>query len=256
MTVTVVKDDNFPSGEIKFSALRDTFRGTGTTIKASELFRNTNNNRRYDIVVPDSTENSDIAGDDYTGTDRKFSGSGTNLSLLTFRNSITYYHLNQTGTDSKLDFDTPDLWNSNLAKNVLKKINVNGTIHSDDPDVPAAQIGGIETVGPRNLTIHAYNGSKILGAGGEGGPYYYEPYGITYLTGQDGGDALYARSNNIDETPISRDIIIQMDEGSQIYGGGGGGGMGATGGKGGHGQEYNTAAGAGPAGGAGESGAA
>ena len=177
MTVAVSKDNNFASGEIKFSALRDTFRGGGGIIKASELFRNTNNNRRGDIVVPDSTENSDIAGDDYTGEDNSFSGNGNNLSLSTFRDSITYYHLNQTGTDLKLDLDTPDLWNSNLSKNILKKINVNGTIYSDDSTIPALQIGGAAGGLPggdikiRNLTVHAYDGGKILGYGGKGGTH-------------------------------------------------------------------------------------
>jgi len=393
MTVTVSKDNNFPSGEIKFSALRDTFRGTGTTttIKASELFRNTNNNRRYDIVVPDATENAAIAGDDYTGEGSTFSGDGNNLSLLTFRNSITYYHLNQTDKDSKLDLDTPSqsdswTWNGNLPKNVLKKINVNGTIYSDDNTIPALQIGDHSPGGDikiRNLTIHAHDGGKILGSGGKGGThmnwwkpgvvsswtandanftggtnqpnqsgmntyaifakpvnvvnfgvhtyegtltipttgnYYFKwavddagtltfngstassgadpfttiktetynnlaagiydikftvtnvdqspsgspndfvnnPGGIAIRlyndanetiwstldllsnidnigNGEDGGDALYAASYNVDDTPVSRLIFIQADTGSQIYGGGGGGGAGYTGGTGGQG---------------------
>ena len=52
----------FASGEIKFSDLRDTFKGSGTEIKASELFRDTNTNQPTP-VVPDATENVNISSD-------------------------------------------------------------------------------------------------------------------------------------------------------------------------------------------------
>ena len=106
MTVTKTATAYFASGEIKFSTLRDTFKGSGTEIKASELFRDTYTNQPSP-VVPDATENDNIAGNDYS-----VQSHGSNLSLLGFRNSIKEYNFTQTGTDVKLDIDA-QAWNNN-----------------------------------------------------------------------------------------------------------------------------------------------
>ena len=95
MTVTKTATAYFASGEIKFSTLRDTFTDKTSTIKASDIFRDTDTNQ-LTPVVPDATENVNIAANDYS-TDF----DGTNLSLLTFRNSIKQYDFTQTGTDVK-----------------------------------------------------------------------------------------------------------------------------------------------------------
>ena len=201
----------FASGEIKFSDLRDTFKGSGTEIKASELFRDTNTNQP-NPVVPDATENVNISSD------------GTDLSLLGFRNSIKEYTFTQSGTDTKVDIDALN-WNSNLPKNINKKFIVNGTIGSDDTSVPAASVDAEI----RNLTINIGSDGKIHGAGGAGGVY-----GINSGKGGDGGTALYARSTATDSE--TKSIIVDLiATGSQLWAGGGGGGAGPKGGTGGTG---------------------
>ena len=237
MTVTKTATAYFASGEIKFSDLRDTFKGSGTTIKASELFRDTDTNQPSP-VVPDATENDNISANDYS-TDF----DGTNLSLLTFRNSIKQYDFTQTGTDVKLDIDEQD-WNNNLPKNINKKFIVNGTIGSDDTSVAAASVDAEI----RNLTIDVGTAGKIHGAGGAGGVY-----GTNSGKGGDGGTALYAKSTATDS--LTKWIKVDLKSNSQIFAGGGGGGAGTRGGTGGTGASvHNLAGGAGGPGGNGGNG--
>ena len=158
MTVTKTATAHFASGEIKFSTLRDTFKGSGSEIKASELFRDTDTNQP-NPYVPDATENASIAPNNYGS-----SFNGTNLSLVTFRNSIKEYTFTQSGTDTKVNIDEL-AWNSNLPKNVKKKFIVNGTIGSDDSSVAAASVDAEI----RNLTIDIGTAGKIHGAPGAGG---------------------------------------------------------------------------------------
>ena len=161
MSITKTATAHFTSGEIKFSVLRDTFTGrTSGYVNASELFRNTDNDRSSP-VVPDATENANIAGNDYS-----VQSHGSNLSLLGFRNSIKEYTFTQSGTDTKVDIDAL-AWNSNLPKNINKKFIVNGTIGSDDPSVAAASVDAEI----RNLTIDIGTAGKIHGAPGAGGVY-------------------------------------------------------------------------------------
>tara|TARA_Y100001963_G_scaffold116818_1_gene162401 strand:+ start:23 stop:2044 length:2022 start_codon:yes stop_codon:yes gene_type:complete len=238
MSITKTATAYFASGEIKFSTLRDTFKGSGTEIKASELFRDTDTNQPSP-VVPDATENDSIAGNNY-GT----SFNGTNLSLLGFRNSIKEYTFTQSGTDTKLDIIDELTWNSNLPKNIKKKFIVNGTIGSDDPSVPAASVDAEI----RNLTIGIGTAGKIHGASGAGGVY-----GTNSGKGGDGGTALYAESTATDE--LTKSITINLTSSSQLFGGGGGGGAGPTGGTGGTGASvHNLAGGAGGPGGNGGNG--
>ena len=240
MTVTKTSTDvYFASGEIKFSALRDTFTDKTSTIKASDIFRDTDTNQP-NPVVPDATENVNIAANDYS-TDF----DGTNLSLLTFRNSIKQYDFTQTGTDVKLDIDA-QAWNNNLPKNINKKFIVNGTIGSDDTNVAAASVDAEI----RNLTIDIGSDGKIRGAGGAGGVY-----GTNSGKGGDGGTALYAKSTATDSA--TKDIKINLTSSSELFAGGGGGGAGPTGGTGGTGASvHNLAGGAGGSGGNGGNGGA
>jgi hypothetical protein len=113
MSVSVSKTLLFTSGQIKFSDLRSSFKEVSSgSISASELRRNTNTSNTNPIV-PDATENSDVA-------------SGNNLRLSQFRNTIKYYDLNQSGTDSNLNISS-QTWNSNLSKNIVKKMTIGGT---------------------------------------------------------------------------------------------------------------------------------
>ena len=94
---------------IKFSQMRDTFRLNNPTgsITAGELRRDTNIGNT-DPIVPDCTENNDVA----TSTDWKVSQ---------IKASIKFYFITQTGTDTNLDIDAQN-WNSNLGKNIIRII--------------------------------------------------------------------------------------------------------------------------------------
>jgi hypothetical protein len=242
MSITKTATAHFTSGEIKFSVLRDTFTGrTSGYVNASELFRNTDNDRSIP-VVPDATENANIAGNDYS-----VQSHGSNLSLLGFRNSIKEYNFTQTGTDVKLDIDA-QAWNNNLSKNINKKFIVNGTIGSDDTSVPAASVDAEI----RNLTIDISGTGKIRGAGGAGGVY-----GTNSGKGGDGGTALYARSTatSTDPNSTTKFIKIILTPTSELFAGGGGGGAGPKGGSGGTGASvHNLAGGVGGPGGNGGNG--
>ena len=247
MSITKTATAHFTSGEIKFSTLRDTFAvpaRTSGSIKASELFRNTDTDR-YIPAVPDATENANIAANNYSTA-----FDGTNLSLSSFRNSIKEYKFTQTGTDTKVDIDAL-AWNNNLSKNIMKTFIVNGTIGSDDPSVPAASVDG-EIY---NLIINIGATGKIHGAGGAGGVY-----GTNSGKGGDGGTSLYARSTATNTDPEfyhTRFVKVLLTPTSQLFGGGGGGGAGPKGGSGGTGASvHNLAGGAGGPGGNGGNGGA
>ena len=159
------------TGELKFSDLRNAFKETGSgSISAKELLRDTSINS-LDPIVPNCTENNGIS-------------AANDLSLSSFRNSIKYYNLDQSGTYINLDIDAQD-WNSNLSKNIVKTFKITGTLGSNDADKPAASLDDEA----RNLTIRVIGGN-ILGAGGEGGPFV-DKYALTQLRGQNGGTALY-----------------------------------------------------------------
>ena len=159
------------TGPIKFSDLRVAFKETSSgTISAKELLRDTSINS-LDPIVPNCTENNGIS-------------AANDLSLLSFRNSIKYYNLDQSGTYINLDIDAQD-WNSNLSKNIVKTFKITGTLGSNEAHLPAASLD----YESRNLTINIIGG-KVYGAGGEGGPFV-DQYALTHLKGEDGGTALY-----------------------------------------------------------------
>lgn len=208
----------YASGAISFSSLRSNFRaqnidGTFNTdtlpIKASELIRVTSQTVT-NPTVPDATENSSIP----TSV-----GAGVSIKASHFRNSIKYFYLTQSGTnDNTGNSSVPGLslssayWNSNLSKNIIKKISIGGTIGSYYSTQPAFSFSGEMC----NLTISTRG--QILGAGGVSG----ENNGI-------GGTAIY-----VNNTLVSSPVSIIVDDGSaQIYAGGGVGGIGGTGGNGG-----------------------
>ena len=107
--------------------MRNTFRlnnPTGT-ISASELLRNTDVTNT-DPILPDATENSDVA----TTTDWKTSQ---------IRDSIKFYNVTQPSGDTNLNLDIDGLsWNSNLNKNIVKKMNIEGICGSNTTSTAAA----------------------------------------------------------------------------------------------------------------------
>ena len=102
----------FSSGSISFSSLRNTFKEVSSgSVKASELTRNTNISEKNPIV-PDATENSSVS-------------SSNNLKISQFRDTIKYYYITQSGTDTNFNISSQS-WNSNLSKNIKKWMYMNG----------------------------------------------------------------------------------------------------------------------------------
>ena len=89
------------------------------TISASELLRNTDVTNT-DPILPDATENSDVA----TTTDWKKTSQ--------IRDSIKFYNVTQPSGDTNLNLDIDGLsWNSNLNKNIVKRMNIQGICGSN-----------------------------------------------------------------------------------------------------------------------------
>jgi hypothetical protein len=212
----------YSSGAISFGSLRSNFRaqqinGTFNTdilrIKASELIRVTSQTATNPIV-PDATENSSIP----TSV-----GAGVSIKASHFRNSIKYYYLTQSETnDNTGNSSAPGLslssadWNSNLNKNIRKKLIISGTVGSRYNTQPAFSFSGEMC----NLTISVIGGGGIYGAGG-----------VLATNSGRGGVAMYV-NNTFSSSPVH--ITIDNFR-AQIYGGGGVGGIGGTGGTGGTG---------------------
>ena len=196
----------FTSGSISFSQLRSNFKETSSgSVSASELLRVTDTTNT-DPIVPDATENSEIA-------------TSSNLKTSQFRNSIKYYNLNQGSSDTDLNLNIADstLWNGNLGKTIVKTITLAGTIGSTNGNAAAS----LDASAVYNALL-IITGS-ILGSGGSAG--------TETENGGDGGHALY-----IDTNDTGTVTVRTSGASAQVYGGGGGGGGGGDGGTGGGGQ--------------------
>jgi hypothetical protein len=196
----------FSSGSISFSQLRTNFKEKSTgEVKASELLRVTDTTN-IDPIVPDATENSEIA-------------TSSNLKTSQFRNSIKYYNLNQGGGDTDLNLNISDstLWNGNLGKTIVKTVTLAGTTGSTNSNAAAS----LDASAVYNVLL-IITGS-IQGTGGSAG--------TETVNGGDGGDAIYINTNSTGTVTIRT-----SGGGAQVYGGGGGGGGGGDGGTGGGGQ--------------------
>ena len=194
MAISVTKSGPyFTSGAISFSAMRNTFRlnnPTGT-ISASELLRNTDVTNT-DPILPDATENSDVA----TSTDWKTSQ---------IRDSIKFYNVTQPSGDTNIEFDIDGLsWNSNLDKNVVKKMFIQGICGSNNTSNRAAQMDATA----HNLTIDV--SGDIFGCGAAAVTPDDNPDGF------DGGDALAVLTTG-------NNVKINLQSTARIYAGGGGG---------------------------------
>ena len=198
MAITVTKSGPyFTSGAISFSAMRNTFRLNTPTgsISASELLRDTNTSNA-DPILPDATENSDVA----TSTDWKTSQ---------IRDSIKFYNLTQAGGDTNVNLDIDaQAWNGNLGRNIVKKMNLQGTCGSNNTSLRAAQVDQPA----HNLTIDV--SGDIFGCGAD--------TTTTGPDGADGGDALGV-------TGGGNNIKVNLQSTARIYGGGGAGEHGAQG---------------------------
>lgn len=199
MSVSVSKTLLFSTlANVKFSDLRSSFKqSTSGVIRASEL-RRTTSTSDTNPIVPDAVENANVS-------------TANNLRLSQFQNTIKFYNLDQAGTDLNLDLSA-QTWNSNLSKNIVKKVNINGTCGSNT--TTAALLFNALVY---NLQI-IVNG-VVLGAGGGAG------------TSGSGGAGLDAMSLVSSGGAIS----VLTTASAAVYGGGGGGAKGAQGAFGGQG---------------------
>ena len=209
MAIQISATQYFGSGAISFSAMRSTFRlnnPTGT-ISASELLRNTDVTNT-DPILPDATENSDVA-------------TSTNWKTSQIRDSIKFYNVTQPSGDTNINLDIDGLaWNSNLNKNIVKKMNIQGTCGSNTTGTAAALMDDTA----HNLTIDV--SGDIFGCGALAVTDDNNPDGL------DGGDAL-------DVITSGNNVKVNVQSTARIYGGGGGGEHGTEGAAGQDGTCFN-----------------
>ena len=209
MAIQISATQYFGSGAISFSAMRSTFRlnnPTGT-ISASELLRNTDVTNT-DPILPDATENSDVA-------------TSTNWKTSQIRDSIKFYNVTQPSGDTNINLDIDGLaWNSNLNKNIVKKMNIQGTCGSNSTGTAAALMDDTA----HNLTIDV--SGDIFGCGALAVTDDNNPDGL------DGGDAL-------DVITSGNNVKVNVQSTARIYAGGGGGEHGTEGATGQSGTCFN-----------------
>tara|TARA_A200000159_G_scaffold158169_1_gene175126 strand:+ start:2753 stop:3937 length:1185 start_codon:yes stop_codon:yes gene_type:complete len=207
MAINKTQTKYFTSGEIKFSAIRDTFGDlAGTNVSASDYLRNAGDDVDWSDDstitprVPNATENADVA-------------TSSNWSTSQLRDSILEYNITQSGNDEELEFadSNTSQWNSNLSKNVTKKMSVTGTIYANEVSKYALKF---DDGNYNNLTIDVPNGGAIYGEGGAAG-------------GGNGGSALYIKN-----TASYDNVSITLGNNGRIWAGGGGGGSGNPGNSG------------------------
>jgi len=186
---------------ISFRALQTTFGGNVNSVQFSTYKRNTDLDNT-DPIVPDSTENANI------------STTNSNLRASDFRGSIKRYILTQTASDSTVDLDSQS-WNSNLARNVIKTFQVNGTMAATS----TGNQGAAFDAEAYNLRLEVTG--NIYGVGGSGGS-------ANGGNGSPGGDALFA-NNTSNRSGTSARIAINVNSNGRIWAGGGGGAAGNAG---------------------------
>ena len=212
MSITNTQTKYFTSGEIKFSAIRDTFGDlAGTDVRASDYLRNAGDDVDWEAPgqtktisprVPNATENADVS-------------TSTDWEVSDLRDSIVEYNVTQNAStsDEELEFADTNVptWNNNLSKNVNKKMSVEGTIYANEVSKYALTFSDGEY---NNLTIHVPDGGKIYGEGGAAG-------------GGNGGGALYVKN-----TASYDNVSVTLGSNGQIWAGGGGGDNGTDGNSG------------------------
>lgn len=212
---------NFTSGEISFQQLKNTFGGgdaEGKNIKFSDYARDTSDNE--DPIVPDSTENFDIASKDFSDSN----DTVEDLSIETFRDSNKYYHVTFTGIAAQKEFESH--FNNNLTKNIKKRLDIGssdgttaGTLVSGDNTQYAATL---TTENIRNLNMDINEKGAIYGAAG--------PQGASAgASGTDGGSALHLNTGAGNRN-FRFNIKTSEDNSNfgKVYAGGGGGTAGVT----------------------------
>ena len=193
MAINKTTTKYFETGSISFRALASTFGGTQPdgSIKFSTYKRDTESD---DAIIPDAEENADISTDD-------------NLSAETFRDAINEVVVTQSGTDEEVEFDS--YFGTNIAKNIRKRLEISGTVFSNETDKFAVGLTTTENI--RNFDINVEG--NIYGAGGASG-----------TQGEDGGGSLYIQSGG-----SNRNFNLNIKSGAKLWAGGGGGSQGDNG---------------------------
>lgn len=226
----------FPPGtvDIKFSKLRDVFKGPAGTlfpvgivtttgeIRARELLRNLDTTNP-DPILPDATENAGIS-------------TATNWKVSQIRGAIKFYVIDQTaGTtnDNAASFSSPGFdfdglnWNNNLTKTIRKFATISGTCGAYTNAAPAVRMSAPSN----NLSVIVNASARIYGAGGLSQSVYV-------TQGNPGGVALQVDS-------AQGQVQVYIAAGSNTYGGGASGARGSQGVQGASGvcpeyQQYQT----------------
>ena len=219
MSVSVSRQGPFfNTGPISWSDLREEFRaanidGTFDTdndpISVSDLYRSTDKTIT-DPIVPDCEENRE-SGPSNNGVPT--SGS---FAISRMRDTIKYYLVTQSGTDTNVDFDslTNINYQVNLNRNIRKRIRVNGTITAQSVNNPAAQFNAQAS----NIRIEIGGDGRVLGFHGVGGTGSPKKSGkVLGQQGQAGGPAFELNSAN------GNNNVIFLNSQSNVWGGGGGG---------------------------------
>lgn len=210
------------TSQIRFSTLRSTFFQVDPninvngqdTVRASDLLRQTDlpaaGTQTNPQWVPDATENASIVT------------TASNWRVGHFNQSIKWYNVIQTDTDLNYSI-TGQSWNSNLTKNIVKRMKINGVCGSTSPSFQSASFSG----SAYNLRIEV--SGSILGCGGRGGG----SAGAPAISGENAGTALTVNSS-------SGLVFVDIKGSGAIKGGGGGGEKGQTGAPGTPGSCTNT----------------
>lgn len=196
---------------ISWRSLQQNFGNSANNpVEFSDFYRNTDLDTNHpDLRVPDATENDSIP-------------TSGEIEASEFRGSIKEYIVTQSSTETNYDIDSTPSWNSNLTKNVFKRMQITGTCDATTVSNQGAHFDGLAY----NLRIEV-NGGTIRGFHGNGGV----GDDCTQRNGQGGGRALYIRNTSSRSTNPSRVEITVSNNGNILAGGGGGAsGSGGTGG--------------------------
>ena len=212
MSETNKTEELFGSGSIKWSDLRENFKGkTDGTLNARELYREAASDV-YNSYVPDADENASIPAMD----------SGEPLSMSDFRDTVKEIVVEQSGRNANYDAAGSTYWGGNLDKNVKKLLRIKGQVYSEDATSSAMSWSG--NANNVDISVHGsvtgmYGLKGTASRASSQNPVTGEP------DGQDGGPAL-----EITGVPESDLIEIKIDGQSGTIRGGGGGGAAGIGG--------------------------
>lgn len=198
MTVEYTSQTKYFSGanDIKWSQIRDTFNSGATGgISASTYLRNTDKTADNPIV-PDATENANIS-------------TNTNWNVSGFRNSIKEYVVSQSGTNSDLNLASSTYWNSNLNKNVKKRVNFGGISYASSKNNYAVSIAA------EHYNLDMTVSGQMYGQGGNRGSVNGGSVLYVYNTSSRTGNTSYA------------DVVLTTN--GRIWSGGGAGSDGSGG---------------------------